>query len=227
MKLSVIIPAAGSSSRMGSAVSKQLLKINGVEVLARTAGAFESTEAVEEIIIVCRDEEREAFERLMKRYDITKFKCFSRGGATRQQSVFGAVSLTSDNCGFIAIHDGARPLISREVIERTAICAEKYGAAAPGVAVKDTIKIINEDRLIEQTPRRDRLVSIQTPQIFSRDKYLLAMEKALRDGKEYTDDCALFEALGEKVYVSEGSYTNIKITTPEDISIAERLTGGK
>lgn len=225
MRLSVILPAAGSSSRMKSCVSKQLLKINGVEVLAHTALAFEKSDMVFEIIIVCRQEEKASFRQLVEKYGITKFKCFAEGGNSRQQSVFNAVAKVSDECDYIAIHDGARPLVSCEIIENTVRDAEKYGASAPGVPVKDTIKIIDKDGFVEMTPDRSYLMAIQTPQIFCKDKYIAAMNRAKADGKEYTDDCALFENFGERVYISAGSYDNIKITTEEDILIAEKLMG--
>lgn len=223
MKLSVIIPAAGSSSRMKSSTSKQLMKVCGVEVLARTALAFEKSALVCEIIIVCKDEQRSEFEQLMKQYNITKFKCFAQGGNSRQQSVFNAVPLVSDECDFVAVHDGARPLVSDKIIEETAKYAERYGAAAPGVAVKDTIKIINSEGFVESTPDRSSLIAVQTPQIFNKSKYIEAMHSALISGEDYTDDCALFEHCGESVYISQGSYSNIKITTAQDIPLAEKL----
>lgn len=226
MKLSVIIPAAGSSSRMKASQSKQLMKLCGVEVLAHTALAFERCDIVSEIIIVCRDEERSEFERLMKQYEISKFKCFAPGGRSRQESVFSAVPLVSQQCDYIAVHDGARPLVSESIIRRTAEAAEKYGAAAPGVPVKDTIKVINDSGIITATPNRESLVAIQTPQIFEKQMYLLAMKKAQQSGREYTDDCALVEQSGGEVFVSEGSYDNIKITTAQDIPLAERLMEG-
>lgn len=223
MKLSVIIPAAGSSSRMKASQSKQLMKLCGIEVLAHTALAFERCPIVSEIIIVCRDEERSEFERLMRRYGVSKFKCFAPGGSSRQQSVFNAIPLVSQQCDYVAVHDGARPLVSEKIIEETAEAAEKYGAAAPGVPVKDTIKIIDESGMIAQTPDRSRLIAIQTPQIFEKQSYLAAMQAAQQAGREYTDDCALLEQSGCKVFVSEGSYSNIKITTAQDIPIAEKL----
>ncbi|WP_255882530.1 MULTISPECIES: 2-C-methyl-D-erythritol 4-phosphate cytidylyltransferase [unclassified Ruminococcus] len=226
MKLSVIIPAAGSSNRMKAKQSKQLMKLCGVEVLAHTALAFERSELVSEIIIVCRNEERAEFERLMKQYGIRKLKCFAQGGKSRQESVFNAMPLVSEQCDYVAIHDGARPLVSREIIERTATAAEKYGAAAPGVPVKDTIKIIENSGMIASTPNRESLVAIQTPQIFEKQKYLAAMKRAQQSGEEYTDDCALLEQSGCAVFVSEGSYDNIKITTAQDIPIAQRLMEG-
>lgn len=227
MKLSVIIPAAGSSSRMNSTLSKQLMKICGIEVLARTALAFERLSLVSEIIIVCRKEEQEEFRKLIEKYKISKFKCFAPGGASRQQSVFGAIPLVSEECGFVAVHDGARPLVSAQIIEDTAKYAEKYGAAAPGVAVKDTIKIIDGSGFVESTPNRERLIAVQTPQIFNKKKYFLAMEAALSSGEDYTDDCALFERCGERVYITKGSYSNIKITTAQDIPLAEKLLEGQ
>lgn len=223
MNLSVIIPAAGQSSRMKSALSKQLIKINGIEVLARTALEFERLDLVKEIIIVCRESEKEEFSRLMKKYNITKLKAFTNGGATRQQSVLNALKLVSDDCDYIAVHDGARPLVSAELIENTAKYAELYGAAAPGAPVKDTIKIVDDEGFVSSTPDRSSLRAIQTPQIFLKENYLKAAHEALKSGAEYTDDCAMLEAAGYRVYICEGSISNIKITTAEDIAIAERL----
>lgn len=226
MKLSVIIPAAGSSSRMKASQSKQLMKLCGIEVLAHTALAFERCPIVSEIIIVCRDEERGEFESLMSKHKISKFKCFAPGGKSRQQSVFNAIPLVSQQCDYVAIHDGARPLVSGKIIEETAKAAVQYGAAAPGVPVKDTIKIIDESGIIAATPNRESLTAIQTPQIFEKQRYLAAMQKAQQAGREYTDDCALLEQSGCPVFVSEGSYSNIKITTAQDIPLAEKLMEG-
>lgn len=223
MNLSVIIPAAGQSSRMKSAVSKQLMKINGVEVLARTALEFEKLSIVKEIIIVCRESEKEEFARLMAEYNITKLKAFANGGATRQQSVLNALKLVSDDCDYIAVHDGARPLVSAGLIKNTAKAAEAHFAAAPGVPVKDTIKVVDSNGFVSSTPDRSRLRAIQTPQIFLKENYLKAAQTALKSGAEYTDDCAMLEAAGYRVYICEGSISNIKITTAEDIVFAEKL----
>lgn len=223
MNLSVIIPAAGQSSRMNSAVSKQLMKINGVEVLALTVQAFESLDIVKEIIIVCRESEKAEFIKLMKKYNITKLKAFVNGGETRQRSVLNSLEYISDDCDYIAVHDGARPLVSPELIENTAKYAELHGAAAPGIPVKDTIKIVDAQGFVSSTPNRPSLRAIQTPQIFLKKNYLKAAQTAINSAAEYTDDCAMLEAAGYRVYICEGSISNIKITTAEDIVFAERL----
>lgn len=213
-----IILGAGSGTRMKSEKSKLLLEIGGKTVIERTVEVFSKIKAINEIIVVCREVDLDSFEEVLSSYDISY--CF--GGSTRQESVMNAVE-TIDNCDLLVIHDGARPLVTIDEIQNTLIKAASTGAAAVGVKVKDTIKVVDANMTITDTPNRDSLIAIHTPQIFSFDKYLKASIKAKDEGKDFTDDCKLIENLGDSVSVVIGEYTNIKITTPEDIPMAEAV----
>jgi 2-C-methyl-D-erythritol 4-phosphate cytidylyltransferase len=221
MKASVIIVSAGSSTRMGKPISKQLIKLNGVEVIVHTLKAFQQSESVDEIIVVCREQDKDIIKALAEKHSITKAVAFTAGGATRQESVKNGVAHVKPTAQYIAIHDGARPLITPEDIDSVISNAVKYRSSALGVFVKDTIKVVDENGFITATQDRSSLIAIYTPQVFKFDLYKQAMQNAEQQGKDYTDDCQLVEALGEKVFVTQGSPTNIKLTTPEDIIIAE------
>lgn len=213
-----VILAAGNGTRMGIDKSKLLLKIGGKTVIERTVAVFENMAEVDEIIVVCRECDFETFSKLLPDENIT----FVIGGETRQQSVKNAVE-TIDECDYIIIHDGARPLVREDTIIRTLDKAQTDQAAAAGVYVKDTIKLVDDDLNVAGTPNRKYLVSIQTPQIFDFSLYKNALKKAVKQGKDYTDDCQLIENFGSKVHVVLGEYDNIKITTKSDISLAESL----
>lgn len=212
-----VILAAGNGTRMEIDKSKMLLEIGGKTVLERSVEAFSELPEIDEVIVVCRECDIEMFSELLDE-DIT----FVIGGNTRQQSVMNAVE-TIDECDYILIHDGARPLVTQKAIINTLDKAQMYNAAATGVTVKDTLKIVDEDLSIVGTPNRNNLVSIQTPQIFRFELYKKALAQAVKDNKDYTDDCQLVEKLGEKVYAVLGDYDNIKITTKSDIPLAENI----
>lgn len=215
-----IIVAAGSGSRMKSSKNKLLLPLGGKTVIERTVKTFEELPQIGEIIVVCREEELETMSALLPGEKIT----FVIGGKTRQESVRNAVeTIDPDDCETILIHDGARPLVTKEEILDTLEEAKRTGAAATGVFVKDTIKVINDDYVITDTPDRTKLVAIHTPQIFNLKLYLKAMEKAEMQKKDFTDDCKLLENIGVPVSVVIGEYGNIKITTPEDIPMAQAI----
>lgn len=213
-----VILAAGSGTRMKSDKSKLLLEINGKTVIERTIETFSKISAIDEIIVVIRESDLDEFEKHLSKYDLSY--CF--GGATRQESVMNAVE-TIDECDLIIIHDGARPLVTEKEITDTINKAKETGAAAVGVTPKDTIKIVDENLQIVGTPDRSNLISIRTPQVFDFSQYLKAVDLAKKQGKDFTDDCRLVENLGRKVNVVIGEYTNIKITTPEDIPMAESI----
>ncbi len=213
-----VILAAGNGTRMGIEKSKMLLEIAGKTVIERSVEAFSDLPEIDEIIVVCRECDIEEFSRLISDESIT----FVIGGSTRQQSVMNAVE-TIDECDFILIHDGARPLVTQRAIINTLDKAQMFGAAATGVSVKDTIKIIDKEYAIVDTPDRNSLVSIQTPQIFDFSLYKKALEKANKENRDYTDDCQLVENFGHKVYTVMGDYDNIKITTKSDIALAENI----
>lgn len=213
-----IILGAGNGTRMKSEKSKLLLEIGSKTVIERSVEAFLSVSDIDEIIVVARAQDIDIYSELLTDERIS----FVIGGATRQQSVKNAVE-TVDNAHLIIIHDGARPLIKCEDIEKTIRAAEEYSAAAVGVFVKDTIKIVDKQGFVESTPDRSTLFAVQTPQIFDFDLYKSAMQKADEQGLDFTDDCQLVELCGGKVKMVEGSYSNIKITTPDDIALAENL----
>lgn len=203
---------------MGAQKSKMLLEIDGKTVIERTVSVFDNMAEIDEIIVVCRECDFEEFSRLLPGENIT----FAIGGETRQQSVKNAVD-TIDECDYIVIHDGARPLVREETVIKTLDKAQEMGAAAAGVYVKDTVKLVDDDLNIAGTPNRKYLVSIQTPQIFEFELYKKALEKAQEEGADYTDDCQLIEHIGGKVGVVIGEYDNIKITTKSDIPLAQSL----
>lgn len=211
-----VIVAAGNGTRMGTDKSKLLLEIGGKTVIERTVETFENMAEIDEIIVVCRECDFEEFSRLLPGENIS----FVFGGATRQQSVKNAVD-TIEECDYIIVHDGARPLVLADTVIRTLDKAQMNQAAAVGVYVKDTVKLVDDDLNIAGTPNRKYLVSIQTPQIFDFKLYKNALDAAVSQGRDYTDDCQLVENIGSKVSVVIGEYDNIKITTKSDIPLAE------
>lgn len=213
-----VILGAGNSTRMGLDKSKLLLEIEGKTVIERTVDKFLDMAEIDEIIVVCRECDIEKFSELLPDESVS----FVIGGSTRQESVKNAVE-TIDECDYIIIHDGARPFVSVNTIVKTLDEAQIKKAAATGVYVKDTIKVIDDDLNIVSTPERKNLVSIQTPQIFDFKTYKDALAKAVEENKDFTDDCQLVENLGLKVGVVIGEYENIKITTQSDIAIAEGI----
>ena len=221
MSISAIIVCGGSSSRMNG-VNKLLLPLGNTNVAGRSMLAFEQCPEVGDIVVVCRERDRKELENTAEKLGIAKLRGFAEGGGTRQESVFSGLKKISPETSLIAVHDGARPLVKPEQIVRTARDAEVFGAAVLGVPVKDTIKVVN-DGLITDTPYRPSLYITQTPQIFKRRIYFEAVDFALEHGLAFTDDCQLAEAIGVKVCMTEGGYENIKITTPEDIKIANLL----
>ena len=203
MKTAAILVAAGSSARMKSGgASKTMMEIGGEPVLSRTLRAFENAACISKIVIV------------------TKPLTITEGGKERQDSVSNGAALCGD-AEYIAVHDAARPFITPEEIETVCADAEKYGAATLAVPVKDTIKVAAADGTVCATPERSTLRAIQTPQVFRLSLYKEALCLAKNAGKQYTDECQLIEAAGGKVYLTPGDYKNIKITTPEDLLVAE------
>lgn len=220
MRNIAVILGAGNGTRMKTEKSKLLLEINGKTVIERTVAAFSQLDLIDEIIVVCREKDLNDFEKVLFGYELSY--CF--GGETRQESVANAVDTMEDGeCDLIVIHDGARPLITQKEITDTINMAKEKGAAAVGVAVKDTIKVVDRDMKIVGTPDRSSLISIRTPQIFDFKIYKEALALAIRQKKDFTDDCQLVENYGKDVYVVSGDYGNIKITTPEDIPTAQSI----
>ncbi len=217
--VSAVIVSAGNSSRMGG-VNKQFLEINNVPVLVHTAKVFQTLTLINEIVIVTRECDIQDVTDLVKKYNLSKVSSIVCGGETRQLSVYNGVINTDKNADFIAIHDGARPLVTEKVIEDTIKASFEFSAAATGVRVKDTVKQVNDNNDIIATPDRAYLRFIQTPQVFKKSLYLNAVN-SVENSKDFTDDCMLIEAFGKTVKFVDGDYENIKITTPEDVELAE------
>ena len=222
MSNTAIILAAGNGTRMKADKSKLLLEINGKTVIERTVNTFSNIADIDDIIVVVRETDIPLYENVLSKYNIS----YCIGGSTRQESVSNAVE-TVDDADMLIIHDGARPLVTENEISNTLRVAQEKGAAAVGVRVKDTIKVVDKNNKIIDTPERSSLIAIQTPQNFKFDKYIEAMKLAKEQGKDFTDDCKLLENAGEDVFVVDGEYTNIKITTPEDIPVAESILNAR
>lgn len=217
---SVVVAAAGSSARMGE--DKLFLPLRGKPVLAWTLEALNGCGAVDEIILVTRPDSLDAASALKKDYALAKLSKVVLGGDTRTQSALAGVCEASPKAKIICIHDGARPFVSRDVIEDAVHQAFLHHAAAPAVGVKDTLKYAS-DRVVTATPDRAALFAVQTPQAFHADIIKAALSKAVQQGQSYTDDCAAVEALGVPVHLSLGREENIKLTTPADLAVAEAI----
>lgn len=215
--LPVIIVAAGSSLRM-QGVSKQFLLINGIPAIVHTLLAFQNSPKISNIVLVTKDEFIPQMQLLVSEYDITKLSDIVEGGKTRQESVKNGLECIKNN-NFVLIHDGARPMVTEEVIAR--VCDELISCDAVicAVKVKDTIKRVDGDSFVLETLKRDELISVQTPQGVNLQKYKEALKTL--DCADFTDDASIMEAAGYKVKLVEGDYSNIKITTPEDTVLAE------
>ena len=203
-------------------VNKILMPLGDRLVIGVTMQAFQACGSVSEIVIVAREADIPAIKAEAEAAGITKLTACTVGGATRQESVINGVKQISKEAQLVAVHDGARPLVKPEHIEKVIKDASVFDGATLGVPVKDTIKTVN-DGLISDTPPRKFLYITQTPQIFKRQLYFEGIDFALEHGLDFTDDCQLVEAIGGKVAMTTGDYTNIKITTPEDIKLAEVL----
>lgn len=218
---SAVIVAAGSSQRMGS--DKIMMKLGAMPVLARTVLAFENNEYVDEIIIVTKTEKLEEIADMCFKNGLHKVKQVVSGGATRMESALAGVSACRHGAELIAIHDGARPLVSQELITRTIEAAKAYRAAVPAVASTDTLKVVDERGFITGTLDRSVTRRVQTPQVFEADLIKGALTKAVEKNLALTDDCSAMDMMGVKTITVEGEPTNIKITTPEDMVTAKAI----
>lgn len=214
-----VIVAAGNASRMGG-IDKVMAPLENEPMVIRAVRAFEGCDAVREIVVVTRADLIEKVADLCS--SMQKVRAVVVGGADRPESVRNGLAALSSKVRLVAIHDGARPLVTGNVIDRIIRAAHSYGAAAPGVPVKDTVKIVTGG-VVTETPDRNTLQAIQTPQVF--DIHLLkgALEQAKKAGAAITDDCSAVERLGMSVRIVEGDERNIKVTTPMDLAIARLL----
>lgn len=220
MKITAVIVAGGKGTRMGADKNKVFLKIMDKEVLAYTISAFENNENIDDIIVVTGTCDINACNAMIKKYGYSKVKAVTEGGNTRQQSVMNGLK-TADG-DIVLIHDGARALVTDNEINNAVNDCKAYGAAAVGVRCKDTLKS-GENGFISGTVDRESTYLIQTPQTFKLSEILELHKKAEKEGFSATDDCMIAEHYGRKIKISEGSYDNIKLTTPEDMIIGERI----
>lgn len=218
---SAVIVAAGSAQRMGA--DKVMLELGCMPVLARTLLAFQNCDAIDEIIVVTRMEKVEEVASLCKKYGVTKAGKVIRGGKTRMESALAGVSEVRSNAKLIAIHDGARPFVTDEVIRRTVDAAAAYMSAVPVIRSTDTLKTIDEDGLIIGSVDREHTVRVQTPQVFNADLIKGALTKAVSDGLTLTDDCSAIEIMGIKTHTVDGDEDNIKLTTPRDLQLGDLI----
>ena len=214
-----VIVAAGSSSRMAG-TDKILAELGGLPVLSRTLRAFDDHPMVDTIIVVARKDQLPKISRVCSPYQ--KVRIVVPGGSSRQESVMNGLLAVPEGTELVAVHDGARPLVTQEVISKAILKAAKFGAAAPAIPVKDTIKV-SKTGGVDETPDRKTLFAVQTPQVFDLQLLLGALQNAKQKKLTLTDDCSAVEALGMSVQLTEGSEENLKITTPLDLEIAELI----
>ncbi|ADL11687.1 2-C-methyl-D-erythritol 4-phosphate cytidylyltransferase [Acetohalobium arabaticum] len=221
--ITAIIPAAGQGKRMKSKLNKQYLSLLDKPVLAHTVEVFQNCDLITEIIVVVKEDEIDYCRRkVIEKYNYNKVKALIRGGQSRQKSVHNGLQ-SVDNADYVLIHDGARPLLTEDMLCRAVDQVKDYKAVGVAVPVKDTIKRIDNDGYVAETPVRDKLWAIQTPQAFEYSLVSEAYNKAMKEGISGTDTSILVERLGQKVKLIRGSYENLKITTPEDLINAEAI----
>ncbi|MDY2630325.1 MAG: 2-C-methyl-D-erythritol 4-phosphate cytidylyltransferase [Clostridium sp.] len=220
--ISAIILAGGKGTRMGANISKQYIKLKGKPILYYTIKRFSESKDIDKIILVLpKDEIDYCKEKVLDKYSL-HVDLIVEGGKERQDSVMNALNELIDE-EIVLIHDGARPFVSQRIIDEGIKYARLYGASAPGVMPKDTIKIKGDNNFALSTPDRNTLVAIQTPQVFKFGIIKECHKKVKEEDIKVTDDTMVVETYGNKVYLYEGDYTNIKVTTPEDLILAEKL----
>jgi 2-C-methyl-D-erythritol 4-phosphate cytidylyltransferase len=222
-KVTAIIVAAGRGERMGIEGSKQFLPICDIPMIALTLSAFESSRLVSKVVVVTRSEYIIAVADIVREYGFSKVLRIVKGGETRQQSAASGLKVVDWPVDYLAVHDGARPLITPECIDKVIEAAFENKVTAAAVKLKDTVKIVDDDGFVLSTPDRRNLWAVQTPQVIEAQLYRAALEKAEKEGADYTDDCQLCESMNERVKLVESEYTNIKVTTSDDISVAEAI----
>ena len=220
--VAAIVVAGGTGSRLKSKVHKPFVRLAGRPLLAWTLGAIEKVSRVSRIVLVVHPDDIKAAAGLVRRAKLRKVAMIVPGGTTRMESVANGLKALPEDTSWVAVHDGARPLIAPEIFERTIVAARQYGAAIVAVPVVPTIKSA-KDGWVTGTLDRRSLWAVQTPQIFDRRLLSQAHKEGKMRGLQATDDAALVESFGRKVWVVEGAHANIKVTTPEDVVIAEAL----
>ena len=218
---SVVVVAAGSSERMGA--DKMLMTLGAKPVIIRTLMAFQKSPMVDDIVVVTRPEKIMGLADMIKLYDISKVTQVISGGATRMESALAGVSAVRKGAKLIAIHDGARPLVTQDLIARVVNAANEFMAAVPAVRSVDTLKQIDANGVIVGGVDRDSVVRVQTPQVFDADIIKGAFTKAVEKHLPLTDDCSAMDMMGVKTHVVEGDAGNIKLTEPMDMVLAEAI----
>ncbi|HLF18775.1 MAG TPA: 2-C-methyl-D-erythritol 4-phosphate cytidylyltransferase [Candidatus Omnitrophota bacterium] len=220
MKIQAIIPAAGSGSRLKTSVPKPFIVLNGLPLIVHTLKRFEECALIQGVILVVPSEQMGDFEALIKKYAISKVNRLVVGGKTRCESVSKGLAVIDHDTAVVVVHDGARPVVDAALIERAIHACQEYGAVVVGVPIKPTIKRVDPQSMsVAQTIDRKDLWEIQTPQVFKRDILVKAHEQ--NQGKDVTDCAMLVEQMGVSVKIIEGDYRNIKVTTEEDLTIAQ------
>ena len=219
----VVIVAAGTGSRMNMGINKQFIKLEGKEIIAYTIEKFYNNSNIEDIVVVVKEDESEFFKKeILDKYNFKNVK-IAYGGKERHDSVYNGLKLLDEKCDVVLIHDGARPFVSDKIIDKSIEEAKEHKAIVVGVPVKDTIKVIDNDKNIVDTPNRSVLWAVQTPQTFDYNILIDAYKDAFKNKFYGTDDAMLVERIGYKVKMLEGSYNNIKITTQEDLNIGSQI----
>ena len=228
LKVTVLIPAAGMGKRMGKAVAKQFLPLGDKPMLAHTLLVFQRASEIDEIIPILSEEDMETcLCDIIEQYHITKVKTLVVGGKERQDSVLNGLQKLGKDASIVMVHDGVRPFVTNEMIRESVDCAKKGKCVVIGVPIKDTIKEVDDKKIVRITLERNRLWAIQTPQTFPVKLLKRAYEESYKSNTYGTDDATLVERVGGKVHVIMGSYDNIKITTPEDLILAEEILKGR
>ena len=219
----VIIVAAGSGSRMNTNINKQFIKLNDKEIIAHTIEKFYNNKNINDIVIVIKEDEAKFFKKeILDKYRFRNIK-IAYGGKERQDSVYSGIKLLDKNCKYVLIHDGARPFVDEDIINRSLDEVKVFKSIVVGVPVKDTIKVVNNNNNVVDTPNRSTLWSVQTPQTFDYNIIKRAYEDAFDNNFYGTDDAMLVERIGYTIKMIYGSYNNIKVTTPEDIIIGTQI----
>lgn len=222
MKISAILPAAGLGLRIKSNIAKPLILIDGQSIIIHTLKIFEDHSLINEIILVFNSKDIPELKKLIKQSGVKKVKGVVDGGATRKDSVKNGLKHVAADSDLVLIHDGVRPFLQQEVITKAIEAAKKYEAVVVGLPVKSTIKKVKASNLeVESTLNRAELWEVQTPQVFKKDLIIKAYNNS--DGIDALDDASLVERLGHRVALIEGSCLNIKITTPEDLLLAQAI----
>ena len=216
-----VVLAAGNSQRMGR--DKILMPLGGMPVIAHTLKALQASDCIDEIVVVTRYESLQEVADICHNYGITKTSKVVLGGKTRTESSLLGVSNADERARYIAIHDGARPFLTDKLIERVVHSAQQHDAAAPAIAPTDTVRVLNSKGVVTETPSRDLVALMQTPQVFMTEMIKAALTRARDKGVKITDDCSAVEAMGYKVTVVAGEQDNIKLTTARDMYIAEGI----